>query len=157
MTNMTRSMAKAYNNTSLKTITGVFLFFLFLIGFSQFNVAYIQLKHSVIEEHIHAVLFYSLELVVLIFIAYGVCKVIGNVNKQKFFVRSNHKLFYYMGISLLFLSILHELGDILDKKHDWEAIPMDVPVWCAIGMFLLIIAEIFRYGTRMKEEQDLTV
>ena len=45
----------------------------------------------------------------------------------------------------------------MDTAHDWKIIPMDVPVWSAMGTFLLIIAEIFRYGIRMKEEQDLTV
>lgn len=150
-------MAKAYNNTSLKAITGVFLFFLFLIGFSQFNEAYIQLKHSVIEEHIHAVLFYSLELAVLLFIAYGVCKVIGNVNKQKFFVKCNYILFYYMGVALIILPLIYGVGCIFDKVHDWKVISMEGAIWNAIGIFLLIIAEIFRYGTRMKEEQDLTV
>ena len=55
------------------------------------------------------------------------------------------------------LYLLHGLGDALDTAHDWKIIPMDVPVWSAMGTFLLIIAEIFRYGIRMKEEQDLTV
>lgn len=155
--NKTRAMSKTSENTSLRVITGVFIFFLFLIGISKFDEAYIQLKHSVVGEHIHAVLFYSLELAVLLFVAYGVCKVVDNINKQKFFVKINYKLFYYMGVALFFLTLLHELGKAFDTAHDWESIPMEVPVWCAIGAFLLIIAEIFRYGIRMKEDQDLTV
>ena len=99
------------------------------------------MKQSVVSEHIHAVLFYSLELAVLIFIAYGVCKVIGNINKQKFFVKINYKLFYYMGVALFFLPLLHELGKAFDTAHDWESIPMEIPVWSAIGAFLFIIAE----------------
>ena len=110
-------MSKTSKNTSLGVITGVFIFFLFLIGFKKFDEAYIQLKQSVVSEHIHAVLFYSLELVVLIFIAYGVCKVIGNINKQKFFVKINYKLFYYMGVALFFLPLLHELGKAFDTAH----------------------------------------
>lgn len=153
----TQAMSKTSKNTSLRVITGAFLFFLFLIGFIKFDEAYIQLKHSVVDEHIHAVFFYSLELAVLIFIAYGVCKVISNINKQKFFVKINYMLFYYMGIALLFLPGLHGLGSALDTAHDWKSIPMEIPVWCAIGAFLLIIAEIFHCGIRMKEEQDLTV
>ena len=92
-----------------------------------------------------------------VIIAYGVCKVIGNINKQKFFVKINYKLFYYMGVALFFLPLLHELGKAFDTAHDWESISMEIPVWSAIGAFLFIIAEIFRYGIRMKEDQDLTV
>lgn len=157
MINKTQTMSKTSKNTSLGVITGVFIFFLVLLGTNTFNEAYIQLKHSVVDEHIHAVLFYSLELIVLLFIAYGVCKVISNINEQKFFVKINYMLFYYMGVALLFLPLFHGLGDALDTAHDWKIIPMDVPVWSAMGTFLLIIAEIFRYGIRMKEEQDLTV
>ena len=69
----TQAMSKTSKNTSLRVITGALLFFLFLIGFIKFDEAYIQLKHSVVDEHKHAVLFYSLELIVLLFIAYGVC------------------------------------------------------------------------------------
>lgn len=155
--NKTQAMSKTFKNTNLGAITGVFLFFLTLIGINTFNEAYIQLKHSVVDEHIHAVLFYSLELAVLLFVGYGVCKVISNINKRKFFVKINYMLFYYMGVALFFLPVLHELGDALDTVHDWKIIPMEVPVWSAMGTFLLIIAEIFRYGIRMKEEQDLTV
>lgn len=150
-------MSKTSKNTSLRTISGVFIFFLFLIGISQFNEAYILLKHSVVGEQMHAVFFYSLELAVLLFIAYGVCKVTGNINEQKFFVKINYKLFLYMGCALLFLPLLHGFGQALDTVHDWKSIPMAFPVWYAIGTFLLVIAEIFRYGLRLKEEQDLTV
>ena len=81
-------MSKTSKNTSLGVITGVFIFFLVLLGTNTFNEAYIQLKHSVVDEHIHAVLFYSLELIVLLFIyilgvklcctiyIYGTCKII---------------------------------------------------------------------------------
>lgn len=48
-------MSKTSKNTSLGVITGVFIFFLFLIGFKKFDEAYIQLKQSVVSEHIHAV------------------------------------------------------------------------------------------------------
>ena len=51
-------MSKTSENTSLRVITGVFLFFLFLIGFSKFDEAYIQLKHSV-EANIYMP-FYSI-------------------------------------------------------------------------------------------------
>ena len=53
----TQAMSKTSKNTSLRVITGAFLFFLFLIGFIKFDEAYIQLKHSVVDEHIHAVFF----------------------------------------------------------------------------------------------------
>ena len=46
-------MSKTSKNTSLGVITGVFIFFLFLIGFKKFDEAYIQLKQSVVSEHIH--------------------------------------------------------------------------------------------------------
>ena len=44
-------MSKTSKNTSLGVITGVFIFFLFLIGFKKFDEAYIQLKQSVVSEH----------------------------------------------------------------------------------------------------------
>ena len=47
----TQAMSKTSKNTSLRVITGAFLFFLFLIGFIKFDEAYIQLKHSVVDEH----------------------------------------------------------------------------------------------------------
>ena len=97
MINKTQTMSKTSKNTSLGVITGVFIFFLVLLGTNTFNEAYIQLKHSVVDEHIHAVLFYSLELIVLLFIAYGVCKVISNINEQKFFCEDKLYAFLLYG------------------------------------------------------------
>jgi surface polysaccharide O-acyltransferase-like enzyme len=36
-------------------------------------------------------------------------------------------------------------------------VQMDFALYLAAGSFMLLLAEIFRYGYRLKEEQDLTI
>lgn len=142
---------------SLRTITGIFLFFLVVIAFNTIDSIYIPLKQSIVAENIPAIALYGTELVVFFTIGFSIHRLTKNINKQKFFIKENHYLFFIMGIALFLPSFVHVLCNLFDQAHTSDSITVNDPVWFASALFMFILAEIFRYGYKLKEEQDLTI
>lgn len=142
---------------SLRTITGVFLLFLAVIAFNTIDSIYIPLKQSIVAENIPAIALYGTELVVFFTIGFSIHRLTKNINKQKFFIKENHYLFFIMGIALFLPSFVHVLCNLFDQAHTSDSITVNDPVWFASALFMFILAEIFRYGYKLKEEQDLTI
>lgn len=140
---------------SLKIITGIFLFFLVVIAFNTIDSIYIPLKKSIATENISAITFYGTELLVFFTIGFSINKLTKNINKQKFFIKQNHQLFSIMGIALFLPPLVHVLSGLFDQMQN--SITVNDPVWFAGSLFMFILAEIFRYGYKLKEEQDLTI
>ena len=61
---------------------------------------------------------------------------------------------YIMGSSFLVLGLI---GSILIQILNQEVNEINYIMCLIIGVFLFIIAEIFRYGYHLKEEQELTI
>lgn len=142
---------------SLNIMIAVFMFFLGLSTIRIIELVYIPLKSSIAEQNIPAIWIYATEFVGIFIIGYAVTKITDNVKRQNFFIKQNHRLFHLMGITVFAPAFIHEIGSLVDSSNNWKAFEMNTPLWFAAGIFLFIIAEIFRYGTKLKEEQDLTV
>lgn len=139
---------------SLKVITGIFLLFLGVLAFNTIDSIYIPLKKYCRRTHIrHSLLWHR----VLVFftIGFSINKLIKNINKQNFFIRQNYQLFSIMGIALFLPPLVYMLGNLFDQTHN--SITINDAAWFAGSLFMFILAEIFRYGYKLKEEQDLTI
>ena len=140
---------------SLKVITGIFLLFLGVLAFNTIDSIYIPLKKSIAAEHISAIVFYGTEFLGFFTIGFSINKLIKNINKQNFFIRQNYQLFSIMGIALFLPPLVYMLGNLFDQTHN--SITINDATWFAGSLFMFILAEIFRYGYKLKEEQDLTI
>ena len=139
--------------TSISRITHFFIFFLFLSGYNYIDKLYISFKHGIVNGDLSLILMNGFTLLSLI--ALGVCffMVMNNINKQLFFTKKNFIYFYAMGVILYLPVIVYTIirwtgGELEEIEHS---------VYFAAGSFMLILAEIFRYGYRLKEEQELTI
>lgn len=143
---------------SLRTITGVFLLFLAVIAFNTIDSIYIPLKQSIVAENIPAITLYGTELVVFFTIGFSINRLTKNINKQKFFTKENHYLFFIMGIALFLPPFINVLYNLFGQMHSSDpTITVNDPMWFASSLFMFILAEIFRYGYKLKEEQELTI
>ena len=71
-----------------------------------------------------------------------------------FFAKRNFICFYIMGFAsylpIFSYAIIGRMIAQLDIQTDYA-------LYLAAGTFMLLLAQIFRYGYRLKEEQDLTI
>lgn len=141
---------------SLKGTTGMFFFYLFVIAFDNIDLLYTPLKQSSSTQSIPGISVYSAVLIAIIIFGVALIKTVRNIGKQNFFVKENIKYFTIMGAALMLPPLTKTVGDIIDWEHNWKGY-IDISLWIAAALFILIIREIFRYGMKLKEEQDLTV
>ena len=81
-------------------------------------------------------------------------KFILNINKGNVFVKKNIPLLRWMGCFYIYTFIYcFALNNIIECDA-WIGAGTDTFV---LGMFCLIIAEVFAIGIKMKEEQELTI
>ncbi|MBO5252085.1 MAG: DUF2975 domain-containing protein [Bacteroidaceae bacterium] len=72
----------------------------------------------------------------------------------RFFSKRNFICFYVMGCAFYVPIIDYAIiGRFICQIN----IEIDYALYIAAGTFMFILAEIFRYGYRLKEEQDLTI
>ena len=143
--------------TSLNHITEVFFFFLFVIVCANIEDLYEPFLNFSKEGNIPFATMYGLELLAFVGVVVGIGRFVYNARKQRFFTKENYLLFYGMGIALFAPGIVHFIGQILGEKEAWKAFQIALHYWFGAGSFLFILAEIFRYGYRLKEEQELTI
>lgn len=145
------------SKSSLKYTATTFFLFLFICAFDNVDKIYIPLKHSIADQKIPEIWIYSTELLTFLIFGISLIKVMNNVTKQKFFIKQNVHCFQIMAVALMLPAIVKTLGDIFDTAHDWHSFPMDLALWFAASLFLSLMGNIFRYGLKLKEEQDLTI
>ena len=143
--------------TSLNHMTEVFFFFLFVIVCANIEALYDPFLNFSKEGNIPFATMYGLELLAFVGVVVGIGRFVYNARKQRFFTKENYLLFYGMGIALFAPGIVHFIGQILGEKEAWKAFQIALHYWFGAGSFLFILAEIFRYGYRLKEEQELTI
>ena len=143
--------------TSLNHMTEVFFFFLFVIVCANIEDLYEPFLNFSKEGNIPFATMYGLELLAFVGVVVGIGRFVYNARKQRFFTKENYLLFYGMGIALFAPGIVHFIGQILGEKEAWKAFQIALHYWFGAGSFLFILAEIFRYGYRLKEEQELTI
>ena len=95
-----------------------------------------------------------LYLVVRSFVSF--IKFILNVNHDKVFVRDNVPLLRWAGWGYLAAHIFLVIADSLENKP-LEKLYFEHADGIVLSVFILIVAEVFTIGLKLKEEQDLTI
>ena len=142
---------------SLNHMTEVFFFFLFVIVCANIEDLYEPFLSFAKEGNIPFATMYGLELLAFVCGVAGIGRFVYNARKQRFFTKENYLLFYGMCIALFTPGIVNFFGQIVGEKEVWRAFQIELHYWFGAGAFLFILAEIFRYGYRLKKEQELTV
>ena len=97
---------------------------------------------------------FGLELLSILTIATSIALIIKNICKGLFFTKRNFICFYTMGCAFYLPILSYAIIGRLLCQIDIE---LDYALYIAAGTFMFLLAEIFRYGYRLKEDQDLTI
>jgi hypothetical protein len=97
---------------------------------------------------------FGLELLSILTIATSIILIIKNICKGVFFTKRNFICFHIMGCAFYLPILSYAIIGRLLCQIDIE---LDYALYLAAGTFMFLLAEIFRYGYRLKEEQDLTI
>ena len=142
------------STTSISFTAGFFMYFLFVSYYNHAEDIYTPLKQSIIEGNISMAAMFGLELLAILTIAISIILVIRNISKRRFFTKNNFTCFYIMGIAFYFPVFDYAIIGRFICQVD---VNIDFALYLAAGSFMLLLAEIFRYGYRLKEEQELTI
>ena len=142
------------STTSISFTAGFFMYFLFVSYYNHAEDIYTPLKQSIIEGNISMAAMFGLDLLAILTIAISIILVIRNISKRRFFTKSNFTCFYIMGIAFYFPVFDYAIIGRFICQVD---VNIDLALYLAAGSFMLLLAEIFRYGYRLKEEQELTI
>lgn len=145
---------------SLEIYSTLFLVCMLLGGYDRFNQIYILMKHSVVDINVPGIVLCSAELGTYLAIAILLSKIVKNIRNQIIFDRKNVRMFRGMAIAVLVPTVVHVICNFLAETTAYSighSMGSEVKYWITALLFLSIITEIFRYGMRLKEEQDLTV
>ena len=142
------------STTSISFTAGFFMYFLFVSYYNHAEDIYTPLKQSIIEGNISMAAMFGLELLAILTIAISIILVIRNISKRRFFTKGNFTCFYIMGIAFYFPVFDYAIIGRFICQVD---VNIDFALYLAAGSFMLLLAEIFRYGYRLKEEQELTI
>jgi hypothetical protein len=127
-------------------------------------------KISMEIEEIRYSLYYMIPFTLLLFVLMIVacvqfCKLIMSVAKSKIFEWSNVRRLRYIGGTLIALFLFEFILGIpfwLKAKDyvsfsNYRLDPESDALFLILGLFFLLIAEIFAKGLRLQEEQELTI
>ena len=142
------------STTSISFTAGFFMYFLFVSYYNHAEDIYTPLKQSIIEGNISMAAMFGLELLAILTIAICIILVIKNISNRRFFTKRNFICFYIMGIAFYFPVFDYAIIGRFICQVD---VNIDFALYLAAGSFMLLLAEIFRYGYRLKEEQELTI
>ena len=142
------------STTSISFTAGFFMYFLFVSYYNHAEDIYTPLKQNIIEGYISMVAMFGLDLLAILTIAISSILVIKNISNRRFFPTRNFLCVYIMGIAFYFPVFDYAIIGRFICQVD---VNIDFALYLAAGSFMLLLAEIFRYGYRLKEEQELTI
>ena len=142
------------STTSISFTAGFFMYFLFVSYYNHAEDIYTPLKQNIIEGNISMAAMFGLDLLAILTIAICIILVIKNISNRRFFTKRNFICFYIMGIAFYFPVFDYAIIGRFICQVD---VNIDFALYLAAGSFMLLLAEIFRYGYRLKEEQELTI
>ena len=142
------------STTSISFTAGFFMYFLFVSYYNHAEDIYTPLKQNIIEGNISMAAMFGLDLLAILTIAISSILVIRNISKRRLFTKSNFACFYIMGIAFYLPVFDYAIIGRFICNLDLQ---IDFALYLAAGSFMLLLAEIFRYGYRLKEEQELTI
>ena len=130
------------------------MYFLFVSYYNHAEDIYTPLKQSIIDGNISMATMFGLELLAVLTIATSIILIVRNIIKGRFFTKRNFICFQIMGCAF-YLPVIDYA--IIGRFICQADIQIDFALYIAAGTFMFLLAEIFRYGYRLKEEQDLTI
>ena len=142
------------STNSISFLAGFFMYFLFISYYNHAEDIYTPLKQNIAEGNISMAVMFGLEILAILTIATSIVLVIRNISKGRFFVKRNFICFYTMGCAFYLPVIDYTIIGRFICQID---IQIDFALYIAAGTFMFLLAEIFRYGYRLKEEQELTI
>ena len=142
------------STTSISFITGFFMYFLFVSYYNHSEDIYTPLKQNIAEGNISMAIMFGLEMLAVLTIATSIVLIVRNIIKGRFFTKRNFICFQIMGCAF-YLPVIDYA--IIGRFICQADIQIDYALYIAAGTFMFLLAEIFRYGYRLKEEQELTI
>ena len=130
------------------------MYFLFVSYYKHSEDIYTPLKQNIAEGNISMAIMFGLELLAVLTIATSIILIVRNIIKGRFFTKRNFIFFQIMGYAFYLPVIDYAIIGHFICQVD---IQIDFALYIAAGTFMFLLAEIFRYGYRLKEEQDLTI
>ncbi len=131
------------------------MFAIWFILTSQFVLqAFKSLKGYIGISEVSGIIVHSMELVGAITFSLALAKILYNCHRQQVFVRQNIICFRLMYGAYVLPFLTDIIGNIF--VSGWEAIRYGQD-WVIMFLLMHLISQIFEYGTRLKEEQELTI
>ena len=101
----------------------------------------------------------SVTLLVMIFCAAIILRIIHNLNRKRVFVMENARLVQIIGLAVMGNGVFQGLWMALMKYV--LNVPVEIGfsrnIFLLLGAFFVLIGSIFKIGVRMKVEQELTI
>jgi hypothetical protein len=139
---------------SISFTAGFFVYFLFVSYYNHAEDIYTPLKQSIIDGNISMAIMFGLEVLSILTIATSIVLIIKNISEGLFFTKRNFICFHIMGCAFYLPVLSYAIIGRLLYQVD---IQIDFALYIAAGSSMFLLAEIFRYGYRLKEEQELTI
>ena len=130
------------------------MYFLFVSYYNHSEDIYTPLKQNIAEGNISMAIMFGLELLAVLTIATNIILIVRNIIKGRFFTKRNFIWFQIMGFAF-YLPVIDYA--IIGRFIFQADIQIDFALYIAAGTFMFLLAEIFRYGYRLKEDQHLTI
>lgn len=102
-----------------------------------------------------------------ILIIYQLRKIFKNISSENYFANNSSKLISNIGLLIIFGSLFQSILSYLGSKYIVENIKVNgislstdtdfnLSIFL-IGFIVLALSQVFRFGTKLKDEQDLTI
>ena len=97
----------------------------------------------------------SVAMLLMMFCAGLIIKMLYNLKHKSVFVRENVRLVQYLGLAVMVYGAFLGIWKHVSPVEETIAFMRDA--FLLLGGFILLIGSVFKAGIRMKEEQDLTI
>lgn len=97
----------------------------------------------------------SVAMLLMMFCAGLIIKMLYNLKHKSVFVRENVRLVQYLGLAVMVYGVFLGIWKHVSPVEETIAFMRDA--FLLLGGFILLIGSVFKAGIRIKEEQDLTI
>lgn len=97
----------------------------------------------------------SVAMLLMMFCAGLIIKMLYNLKHKSVFVRENVRLVQYLGLAVMVYGAFLGIWKHVSPVEETIAFMRDA--FLLLGGFILLIGSVFKAGIRIKEEQDLTI
>lgn len=97
----------------------------------------------------------SVAMLLMMFCAGLIIKMLYNLKHKSVFVRENVRLVQYLGLAVMVYGVFLGIWKHVSPVEETIAFMRDA--FLLLGGFILLVGSVFKAGIRIKEEQDLTI